>query len=40
MKLVILILFLFLSSKTTSQENFEPNEITFKKWNESYISRE
>ena len=27
MKLVILILFLFLSSKTTSQENFEPSEI-------------
>jgi|TARA_B100000287_G_scaffold216992_1_gene204717 zinc protease len=30
MKLVFLILFLFLSSKTTSQENFEPDEINLK----------
>ena len=30
MKLVFLILFLFLSSKTTGQENFEPDEISLK----------
>ena len=39
MKLVFLILFFFFPQKTTSEETFEPNEITLKNGMKSYLSR-